>query len=59
VIFDEDFRVTEGLRMRRETAEAVGRHVAREGGLRISVTAKLRQHPDVESIDLSDVLLDR
>lgn len=58
VIFDEDFRVTEGLRMSRQTAEAVGTYVEREGALRISVTAKLRKHPDVESIDLSDVLLD-
>jgi hypothetical protein len=58
VIFDEDFRVTEGLRMSRQTAEAVGTYVEREGALRISVTAKLRKHPEVESIDLSDVLLD-
>ena len=59
VIFDEEFRVTEGLRMTRETAESVGKHVAHVNGLRISVTAKLRVHPGVEQIDLSDVLLDQ
>jgi len=58
VIFDEEFRVTEGLRMSRKTAEAVGKHVPHVNGLRISVTAKLRAHPGVEAIDLSDVLLD-
>jgi hypothetical protein len=58
VIFDEDFRVTEGLRMTRETVEALFKHVAYVNGVRITITATVRADPRVETIDLSDALLD-
>lgn len=53
VIFDEDFNVTEGLRLDRATVEelfAIRTHV---NGRIITVTDKLRADPRVEHVDLS------
>lgn len=58
VIFDEDFRVTEGLRLTRETVEALFPHREHVNGRIITVTGRLRAHPDVELVHLSDALLD-
>ncbi len=58
VIFDEDFRVTEGLRIERATVEALFGHRAHVNGRIITVTEKLRAHPDVRRIELSDGALD-
>lgn len=58
VIFDEDFRVTEGLRIKRATVEELFNHRPYVNGRIIAVTQKLRAHPGVEVVDLSDALLD-
>lgn len=58
VIFDEDFRVTEGLRIERATVEQLFAHRAHVNGRIITVTQKLRAHPDVASAALSDAALD-
>lgn len=58
VIFDEDFRVTEGLRIERATVEDLFPHRAHVNGRIITVTQKLRAHPDVEVVKLSDAALD-
>jgi len=51
VIFDEDFRVTEGLKLAREVVEEKFAHRAR--GRIIAVTATLREDNRVEKLDLS------
>lgn len=56
VIFDEDFRVTEGLRFRREVVEELFPHKAHVNGRVITVTEVLRSDPRVESLDLSHAL---
>jgi len=53
VIFDESFRVTEGLRLGREVVEELFPVRAHVNGRIITVTAMLRAHPGVETIDLS------
>lgn len=53
VIFDEDFRVTEGLRMTRDFVEEHFPHKAYVNGRVISVTHTLRRHPAVKAIDLA------
>ena len=58
VIFDEDFRVTEGLRIERATVEQLFPHRAHVNGRVITVTQKLRSHPDVAVVELSDAALD-
>ena len=58
VIFDEDFRVTEALRIERETVEEIFPHRDHVNGRIIIVTNKLRAHPSVRTIELSDALLD-
>jgi len=58
VIFDEDFRVTEGLRIRRATVEELFPHRAHVNGRIITLTQKLRDHPDVAVVELSDAALD-
>lgn len=58
VIFDEDFRVTEGLRIERETVEEVFPHRDHVNGRIITVTKRLRAHPSVRAIELSDASLD-
>jgi hypothetical protein len=56
VIFDGDFRVTEGLRLERRTVEELF-PVGPRGRI-ITLTQGLRDHPNVEVVDLSDALLD-
>lgn len=58
VIFDEDFRMTEGLRIERATVENLFPHRDRVNGRIITVTQKLRAHPDVAIVELSDAALD-
>lgn len=53
VIFDEDFRVTEGLRLSRELVEELFEHKPYVNGRIITVTKTLREHPQVASVDLS------
>ena len=54
VIFDEDFRVTEGLKLAREVVEEKFAHRAR--GRIIAVTATLREDNRVEKLDWRDPL---
>jgi len=49
VIFDEDFRVTEGLYVPREVIEE--KFTMTEKGLRMRVTQALRNDPRVQSVD--------
>ena len=46
VIFDEDFRVMEGLRLERAIVEELFPHRAHVNGRIITVTQKLRAHPN-------------
>lgn len=54
VIFDEDFRISEGLKLTRELVEELYDHRAYVNGRIITVTAKLRADPRVERVDLTD-----
>ena len=58
VIFDEDFRVTEGLRIERATVEELFPRREHVNGRIITVTRKLRAHPNVAVVELSDAALD-
>jgi hypothetical protein len=58
VVFDEDFHVVEGLRISRSTVEELFAHRAYVNGRIITLTQRLRDHPEVERLDLSDALLD-
>jgi hypothetical protein len=53
VIFDEDFRVTEGLKVARSVVEEMFPHKPYVNGRVISVTKAFREHPSVEAIDLA------
>jgi hypothetical protein len=53
VIFDEDFRVTEGLKFNRAVVEELFDHRAHVNGRVITVTNRLRVHPSVEALDLA------
>lgn len=57
VIFDEDLRVMEGLRLERATVEELFSHRAHVNGRVITVTKRLREHPDVRVVELSDASL--
>lgn len=57
VIFDEDFRVSEGLKLARDVVEDLFPHRAYVNGRVITVTARLRADPRVELVDLSDEML--
>ncbi|WP_217915410.1 DUF6998 domain-containing protein [Miltoncostaea marina] len=57
VIFDEDFNVTEALRLSRATVERLYDHNPYVNGRIVRVTRRLRADPEVEAIDLSSVLL--
>lgn len=59
VLFDEDFRVTEGLRIPRPTVEELFPHRPYVNGRVVTVTGGLRAHPDVQALVLSDTVLDR
>jgi hypothetical protein len=52
VILNEDFEVTEGLRLKRQLVEELFQHRDYVNGRVITVTAALREHPDVEHLDL-------
>lgn len=54
VIFDEDFNVTEGLRLDRATVEELFEVRTHVNGRIITVTDKLRADPRVEALDLRD-----
>jgi hypothetical protein len=54
VLFDEDFRVTEGLKFPRELVEERFEPNAHVNGRIIRLTAALRQDPRVEVVDLAD-----
>lgn len=58
VVFDSDLRVAEALAVDRATVEELFRPRAKDGARVIRLTARLRQHPAVESVALSDSLLD-
>ena len=53
VVFDEDFVVTEGLRITREVVEELFPHRAHVNGRVIIVTQTLRQDPRVQHLDLT------
>ena len=54
VIFDEDFNVTEGLRITRPVVEELFKHKAYVNGRVITVTKALRVDPRIETIELTD-----
>jgi hypothetical protein len=54
VIFNEDFQVTEGLRLSRELVEDLFPVKSYQNGRIISVTQKLRANPEVETVDFSN-----
>lgn len=54
VIFDEDFQVTEGLKLSREVVEELYRHNDHVNGRIITVTKALRADPRVATIELTD-----
>lgn len=56
VIFDEDFRVIEGLKITREVVEDLFQHKEYVNGRVITVTQKFRSDPRVEIVDLSDAV---
>jgi hypothetical protein len=53
VIFDESFRVLDGLKLAREVVEEIFVHRDYVNGRIITVTAALRADPRVEALDLS------
>jgi uncharacterized protein DUF6998 len=57
VIFDENFQVTEGLRVSREVVEELFAHRTYVNGRVITVTRALRADPRVEKIALSDAAI--
>jgi hypothetical protein len=54
VVFDEDFKLTEGLKLAREVVEDLFQHRDHVNGRIITVTQALRADPRVETVDLSD-----
>ncbi len=53
VIFDEDFRVTEGLKLAREVVEDLFEHRPYVNGRIITVTARLRADKRIETLELA------
>ncbi len=53
VLLDDDFKVTEGLRIPRATVEELFGHNDHVNGVVIKVSKALREHPDVASLDLA------
>lgn len=53
VVFDEDFSVTEALRLERDVVEELYEHREYVNGRVITVTQALRDDPRVEAIDLA------
>lgn len=54
VVFDENFRVVEGLKIERAAVEGMFPIKEHVNGRVITVTQKLRADPRVEAVDLSD-----
>lgn len=54
VIFDENFQLTEGLKLSREVVENLFQHRDYVNGRIITVTQSLRADPRVEAVDLSN-----
>jgi hypothetical protein len=57
VIFDEDFIVTEGLKLRREVVEDLFAHRPYVNGRILTVTQALRDDSRVQHVDLSETAL--
>lgn len=53
VVFDEDFQVTEGLKLTRDVVEELFAHRPYVNGRIITVTSRLRGHALVDAVDLS------
>jgi hypothetical protein len=53
VVFDDDFVVTEGLKLDRDLVEELFDHRPYVNGRGITVTKALREHPAVEHLDLN------
>jgi hypothetical protein len=58
VIFTEDLRVKEALRIPREVVNDLFERRPHVNGRVITLTRRLREHPSVETIQLSDAALD-
>jgi hypothetical protein len=58
VLLDEEYRVTEGLRMTRATFDSVCSFSPHIHSKMLGVTQELRAHPGVETLTLSDAFLD-
>jgi hypothetical protein len=58
VVFDGDLRVTEAFRVPRATVESLFKPRKRDGARIIRVGRRLRDDPSVETIALSDALLE-
>lgn len=58
VIFTEDLRVDEALRIPREVVNELFAHRPHVNGRIITISGKLVEHPAVERIELSDAALD-
>jgi len=54
VVFDEDFRVTKGLKLTREVAEELSSFRAHVNGRILYLTARLLDDPRVEHVDFSN-----
>jgi len=54
VLFDENFQVTEGLKLSREVVEELFEHRAYVNGRIITLTKALRADPRVETVELAD-----
>jgi hypothetical protein len=54
ILFNEDFQITEGLRLARPVVEDLFDHKDYVNGRVIRVTKKLREYPRVEQVDFSD-----
>jgi hypothetical protein len=58
VIFTEDLRVEEAIRIPREVVNELFEHRSHVNGRVITITRKLLEHPGVETFHLSDAALD-
>ena len=54
VLLDDDFKVTEGLRIPRPVVEELFAHNDHVNGVVVKVSAALRLHPGVEAVDLTE-----
>jgi hypothetical protein len=54
VVFDEDFRVTEGLKLPRAVVEELFEPTAHVNGRIIRLTTAFREDPRIEVVDLAD-----